>query len=128
VSDIEPLFNTRVVRGACPTCGADECGHPRPLITRTEPSFDPDWSVHPGELLTEAIAERGWSQADLARQTGLTPKHVCRVLSGRAALGPEAAVTIERATGISARLLMRMQADYSLFEYRARIVRIPDAE
>ena len=80
----------------------------------TNRKFDPDWAVHPGELLHEALQERGMSQAQLARETGLTPKHISRIVRGRAGIGLRAARQIERAIGLSAQVMLRMQADYDL--------------
>jgi HTH-type transcriptional regulator/antitoxin HigA len=77
-------------------------------------------AVHPGEMLREALQERGWSQADLSRRSGLTQKHISRVVTGQAGIGTEAALAIEAATGISARVLIRMQADYDVTHRKRR--------
>lgn len=80
--------------------------------------FDPDWAVHPGLLLGETLADHKLSQAWLARATGLTPKHVNRVVNGRDALTPYVAVAVARALGKPrgyARTLARMQADHDVW-------------
>lgn len=77
-------------------------------------AWEPRWVVHPGELVAEELRERGWSQAELARRTGFTQKHVSRVVTGQAGIGPEFAIALARAFGTSARVWMRLQADYKL--------------
>lgn len=83
-------------------------------------SVEPDRSVHPGEVLRDELDERGMSQADLARATGLTQKHISNIVTGKAGIGLDAATSIGRVLGISARLLVRMQADYDFSRHRGR--------
>jgi HTH-type transcriptional regulator / antitoxin HigA len=52
------------------------------------------------------------SQVDLARRTGLSPKHVNQVVLGAASITPEAALLLEKATSVSARLWNRLEASY----------------
>ena len=40
--------------------------------------------VHPGEIVSEYIEFHGWTQRDLARRTGLTPKTISEILNGKA--------------------------------------------
>jgi HTH-type transcriptional regulator/antitoxin HigA len=75
----------------------------------------PDWAVHPGEVIEEALAERGWPQNYLADLIGYSAKHLNQVVRGRVRLHAPMAVEIEKHLGLSARLLMRMQADYDVW-------------
>ena len=43
---------------------------------RSARGFEPTWTTHPGEHLSEYLVEFGWSQAELARRAGMTPKLV----------------------------------------------------
>lgn len=74
-----------------------------------------DWTVHPGEIIEDELKERGLRQADLARLTGHSIKHVNQVIRGRVGLSAPFALAIEDATGISALVLVRVQADHSLW-------------
>lgn len=76
--------------------------------------FDPDWVVHPGELLREELQTRGMTETELALLTGVTLKHVSTVVNGHKPITPWYAVRLERVLGISARLWARMQADYDV--------------
>jgi addiction module HigA family antidote len=75
------------------------------------PSTPKEWD-HPGNILRAALDERGMSQADLARATGLTQKHISRIITGQAGVGQRAAASIGRVLGMSGRVLVQMQTDY----------------
>lgn len=75
----------------------------------------PDWVMHPGEVLGEELIERGLSQADLARATGFSPKHINLVIKGKADIGPEFAIALEIALdGPSAEFWMNLEVAYRL--------------
>jgi HTH-type transcriptional regulator/antitoxin HigA len=90
------------------------------MTTSHTHSLDPDWigQEHPGALLKEELVERGMSQADLARATGLTQKHISMIVTGKCGIGLTAATAFEHALGISARLWIRLQADYDVTHQR----------
>jgi len=82
-------------------------------------SFNPDWAVHPGELIREMYEERGMRQAHLAGMCRVSPKHMNLVVNGKAALSAELAVELEFAFATRcAQVLMRMQADYDVHTAR----------
>lgn len=85
-------------------------------------AFLTDPTPHPGGLLAEALRERGMTQADLARRLGVSAKHVWEITVGRSGYSAEVALGLERELGISARLWVRMLADYELAEARQRSV------
>lgn len=84
---------------------------------------EPDYAVAPGETLRERLDELGMSQAELARRTGLTAKHVNQVLKGAATLSADVAQRLEYATGTPARWWLRLEADY-----QAAVVRLTQSE
>jgi len=75
---------------------------------------------HPGLLLRETLTKRSMSQAELARASGLTPKHISRIVTGQSGIGTDAAVALEQALGIPARRWIRMQADYDVTNHKRR--------
>lgn len=79
---------------------------------RLYPLGDTDWAVAPGETLQELLEERGMSQRELARRTGLSPKHVNKLLHGLVPLSADVAVRLERVTGTPARLWNALEAGY----------------
>ena len=82
--------------------------------------FEPDYGVHPGETLKELLREAGWSQAELARRTGLSQKHISRVITGNAGIGADMALLLERETNVSARMWASMQAAYDVYAARVQ--------
>jgi HTH-type transcriptional regulator/antitoxin HigA len=76
------------------------------------PLGDTDYAVAPGETLQELLEERGMSQRDLARRTGLSPKHVNKLLHGLVPLSADVAVRLERVLGTPALFWNRREADY----------------
>ena len=64
--------------------------------------WQPEWSVRPGEILLEALEDRGMTQSELARRTARPLKTINEIINGRAAITAETAIQLERALGISA--------------------------
>lgn len=82
--------------------------------------FSPDWSVHPGETLREILETSGIMQATLAREMGVSQKHLNFVVQGKAAITAQFAVRLERALGVpSAEFWMKLQSDFDLHGARA---------
>ncbi|RIT40453.1 ImmA/IrrE family metallo-endopeptidase [Mycobacteroides abscessus] len=84
---------------------------------------EPDYAVPPGESLRIRLEELGMSQAELARRTGLTTKHVNQVMQGIASLSADVAQKLEYATGTPSHWWLRLEADY-----RSATVRIAQRE
>jgi plasmid maintenance system antidote protein VapI/Zn-dependent peptidase ImmA (M78 family) len=72
----------------------------------------------PGEILDEALEERGMTGAELARRTGLSEKHVSQLLRAKVPLSTDVALSLEQVLGIPARLWNSME-----FNYRAELRR-----
>ncbi|MGV9272301.1 ImmA/IrrE family metallo-endopeptidase [Streptomyces griseosporeus] len=67
-------------------------------------AYAPQSVPPPGETLKETLELLGIAQADLARRTGLSTKHINQVIQGTAPLSPDTALLLERATGVPAGL------------------------
>lgn len=89
-------------------------------MTGTENSrrFRPDYAIAPGETLVEVLADRGMSQAELARRTGLSTKHINQIALGTAPLSAETAVRFEFVTGVPAQLWSSLEAAYQVHRTR----------
>lgn len=57
--------------------------------------------VSPGEILQEALDDRGISQSELARRMGRPTKTINEIVNGKAQLTPDTAIQLELALGIS---------------------------
>jgi addiction module HigA family antidote len=76
-------------------------------------------TVHPGDFLrTELVAPSGLNVTELAQHLGVTRQALSALLNGRAGLSAEMAIRFEKAFGIRADTLLRMQAAYDLSEAR----------
>lgn len=81
--------------------------------------------VHPGIFLAEElISPLGLSVTEAARVLDVGRPALSALLNGRAAVSAEMAVRFEKAFGIDAGLLLRMQAQYGLAEARRSAKRI----
>ena len=81
-------------------------------------NWNPTWVVSPGEVLTEALEERGMTQAELGRRMARPLKTISEIATGKAAITPETAIQLERALGISVATWLALESRYR--EARAR--------
>lgn len=78
------------------------------------------FAVHPGTWLrSEIIEPHGLSVTVAAGKLGVTRQAMSNLLNGNAGLSAEMAIRFEKAFGISADTLMRMQATHDLMRARA---------
>lgn len=81
----------------------------------------PSIAVHPGAWLrTEIVEPAGLSVTALAQRLRVTRQAASNLLNGNAGLSAEMAIRFEKAFGVKADTLMRMQAAFELAEARAR--------
>jgi antitoxin HigA-1 len=79
------------------------------------------FAVHPGEWLrTEIVEPVGLSVTALAGRLHVTRQAASNLLNGNAGLSAEMAIRFEKAFGLEAATLMRMQAAHELAEALAR--------
>ena len=71
-----------------------------------------DWAVTPGEILLEAIQDRGMSQSDLARRMGRPIKTINEIVNGKAAITPDTAIQLEMTLGIEAAFWNNLESAY----------------
>jgi HTH-type transcriptional regulator/antitoxin HigA len=71
------------------------------MTTITKQTFLPDWTVPPGSMLEEKIAEMGLTVEAMAERIELTPTEARRLLEGEIVLTYELADKLEDLTGIS---------------------------
>ncbi|MDE3113009.1 MAG: HigA family addiction module antidote protein [Chloroflexota bacterium] len=81
-------------------------------------SWRPDWAIPPGEILAEALSDRGISQVELARRIGRPLKTVNEIVKGKSAITPETALQLEYALAIPARFWLNLEREFG--EQKAR--------
>jgi addiction module HigA family antidote len=91
------------------------------------------FALHPGEWLrTEIIEAHGLSVTDAARHLGVTRQAMSALLNARAGLSADMAIRFEKAFGVKADTMLRMQTAHELTQARAhadeiRVERFRDA-
>ncbi|HEX8159562.1 MAG TPA: HigA family addiction module antitoxin [Solirubrobacteraceae bacterium] len=83
-------------------------------------TWSPDWAVAPGEILQEALDERGMSQSELARRMDRPVKTINEIVNAKAAITPDTALQLELTLGISASFWNGAEANYREQLARAR--------
>ena len=82
-------------------------------------------AVHPGDWLkSEVVDPHGVSINRLAASFHVTRQTLSNLFNGHTTLSADMAVRFEKAFGIKAETLMRMQTTYDLAEARARADKI----
>ena len=81
----------------------------------------PSLAVHPGAWLRSEIVEPyGLSVTETAAKLRVTRQAMSALLNGNAGLSAEMAIRFEKAFGIKADTMLRMQAAYDLAQARLR--------
>ena len=80
-------------------------------------TFNPDWISPPGDTISDLLEEKELSQLDLAKRSGLSEKHVSRLINGKASISVDTALCLERVIGGSVNFWLSREA-----QYRARLV------
>jgi HTH-type transcriptional regulator/antitoxin HigA len=75
---------------------------------------------HPGENVVEYLEFNEWSQSDLARRTGLTPKTISEICNGKTPVTTATALAFERAFQRPARFWLSLQRQFDEAEARSR--------
>lgn len=81
--------------------------------------YQPDYAVSPGEVLAAELELREMTQQELAKRTGLTPKHIVAIAKAKSAITPETAIKLERALGMPVQYWLNLESQYQ--EVLARI-------
>ena len=66
--------------------------------------------IHPGTMVAEYLEFNEWSQRELARRAGLTPKTVSEICNGKARISPSTALALESVFRRPAHFWLNLQA------------------
>ncbi len=89
------------------------------MVEQVINEYQPDYVVIPGDVLLYELELRGMTQQELAKRTGLTPKHIVSLVKGKSVITSETAIKLERAIGMPADYWLTLEAQYQ--ENRARL-------
>jgi len=80
--------------------------------------YAPKAVAHPGTFILEYLDGHHWSQRDLARRSGLTPKTISEICSGKASISPISALSLEKVLGRPAHFWLNLQRRFDEAEAR----------
>ena len=84
-------------------------------------NMHPSLTVHPGAWLrTEIVEPHGLSVTETAARLHVTRQTMSTLLNGHAGLSAEMAIRLEKAFGLKADTMLRMQVAYDLAQVRAQ--------
>lgn len=92
------------------------------MTSENEYEFDPDWTVHPGGTLRDALRERGMTQLELAWVMGRPVQMVNEICNGKKTITATTALQLEAAGLGKARFWVTAQALYDLDVARGKKV------
>jgi len=90
------------------------------MDSREQTLFEPAAAVYPGQVVSEYLEFHGWSQRELARRSGLTPKTISEICNGNAPITPATALAFEKVFQRPAHLWLNLQTHFDEFEARQR--------
>lgn len=76
--------------------------------------YEPNYTVVPGEIVSEHMEFLGMNQAELARRSGRSAKLISEIVNGKAPIEPETALQFEK-LGLDTRIWLNLEASYRLF-------------
>lgn len=73
---------------------------------------EPDYTVVPGDILSDTIYAMGMTQAELARRMGRPKKTINEIVKGITAITPDTALQLEKVLGIPASFWINLESNY----------------
>lgn len=83
-------------------------------------TFEPKTVPHPGDTVVDYLEFNSWSQRELARRTGLTPKTISEICAGKAPITATTALALEKVFQRPAHLWLNLQRQFDEAEARRR--------
>ena len=71
-----------------------------------------DLIIHPGETIADILEERGITQTELAKRTGVSSAYISNVVAGKKDISSKFAMALEYALGVPKSFWLNLQANY----------------
>jgi len=91
------------------------------MIRDNELTYKPETVSHPGLTVMDYLDFFGWSQRDLARRTGITPKTISEICNGKSSISPHTAILFEKVLKRPAHFWLNLQQLFDESEARNKI-------
>lgn len=99
------------------------------MVDETAMRYSPHTVAHPGATVSEYLEFNDWSQRDLSRRTGLTPKTISEICNGKAPITPPTSLAFEKVFQRPAHFWLSLQRRYDEARARQRAAaKIPEWE
>lgn len=82
--------------------------------TVTGGDFDPNWTIHPGQMWREALAHKGVTQAQAAEALDITQQYLSNILCGDRLPKVELCIRFANYVGVEPRFIWQLVANYKL--------------
>jgi len=83
-------------------------------------TYNPDYTIHPGDYLAEVLEARGIRQTDFAKRAGISTKAVSQIINRKSLFSADLAFDFERILNIKAEIWMNMVNSWQLFQVKAK--------
>lgn len=80
--------------------------------------FYPNIAILPGETIKENMVFYGMNQKELSERLGITTKHLCNIINGKAPITYETALNLQNVFGPRAEFWMNLETNYQLTKTR----------
>lgn len=87
-----------------------------PILIQSLPEYMMSSAAHPGRILADELASRGWSQIDLTFVLGCSPKAVNQIINGKQGVSPAMSKALGKALGLPLDHFAGLQRAYDLAE------------
>ena len=75
-------------------------------------------AIHPGQVLSDELSERGITQSALAARIGVLSKTINEICKGKRGISAEMAVKLSRALGASPDFWLNLQKNWELSQVK----------
>ena len=77
-------------------------------------------AAHPGEILADELEESGVTPSAFARQIGVPPNRVSRIIAGKRSMSADSALRFGRWFGVEPQFWLNLQSQFDLAVAQAR--------
>jgi len=77
-------------------------------------------AVHPGEILADELEEFGVTPTAFARQIGVPPNRISRIIAGKRSVSADSALRFGRRFGVEPQFWLNLQSQFDLAVAQAR--------
>lgn len=93
------------------------------MVSKIINEFNPDYAVHPGEILEDILISRGIPKGVFAQRCGISMKSISQIINKKQPVTSETAIQFEKVLGVDASIWIALDA-----RFRLHLARSDEAE